>query len=120
MTFDKEILIQKLLPLVQEAGSLHCFGSRGYMNIETGEMTINCNCAGDDEEKHFENGRKLLSLETRMCEIIEEETGIPVFVFPGTYADYYFCKKEGATRISGETLLSLNEGGEIKEARSYA
>lgn len=120
MNFDKEELIQKILPIIKETNSLHCFGSTGLMDMDTGIMKTRCQCAGDDEDKHFKNQRWLHHLETKMCDIIEKETGIPVFVFPGTYTDYYFCKKEGATRASGETFLALNWGGEITEARSYA
>lgn len=119
MEFDKDTLIQRLLFLIRKTSPLHCFGSRGYGNMETGEMKMSCDCAGNDDAKHSMNQRNLFKLEKRMCEIIEEDTGIPVFIFPGTYGDYHFCKSEGRTRTSAETFLVLNHSGEIKEMRSY-
>ena len=116
MEWDRQELIDALLPLVRECGQYHCFGSTslGSMDLST-PIKTRCNCAGEDQNKHLANQIKKMNVITKMCETIKEITNTDVHRIPSTYSDFYFLDP-----AENKIVIGIGPNGEITESRSYA
>ena len=111
---DTEELAKSLVPLWKEFAKLGCFGATSFMNMDPNvpSETI-CQCAGKDQEKHWQNQRKRFKLLNEIRFKIEQHHGHPVTCTPHYNDIWIHCEKCGWG-------FGLDGNGAIKESRAYA